>query len=311
MYAQKKDSIFHAKYDVYIFQGDSLKNLGLLDKSVVPYTSAMELYKKTYPKTHFCNEAYKLAQVYGLLNNFDSTDKYLRFSTFYDTSSFKFDTSFYQFSPSQKRKLKDNIVYINKTIKQEWKTEILDFDLPKIANNLTLHLTEQLDSLQQEDQKYRLLYQHMDNKADATFLKKAIETDSSNVRFAKKIISQYGWPSSAMIDVKVKSALFLVFQHASEKTQSEYYSVLKQAYEEGKLAPPDFALFEDRVSTFKNGYQIYGSQIEVDINGKKRIYPIKDEKTVDERRKKMWLPPLEDYAKEMNIEYKKADKLSP
>jgi hypothetical protein len=101
------------------------------------------------------------------------------------------------------------------------------------------------------------------------------------------------------------ATLFLVIQHADQKTQEKYLPIMRVAVKSGKAYGRHLALLEDRVALAQGKKQIYGSQIHRDQQtGKYFVAPIEDEPNVNTRRAAVGLDPLEDYAKNWDIEYK-------
>jgi hypothetical protein len=99
--------------------------------------------------------------------------------------------------------------------------------------------------------------------------------------------------------------VFLVIQHADLATQERYLPIMREAVKNGKALASDLALLEDRVLTRNGKPQIYGSQLQENhTTGKYEFAPIQDAANVNKRRASVGLPPLEDYAKMMGINYK-------
>ena len=65
----------------------------------------------------------------------------------------------------------------------------------------------------------------------------------------------------------------------------------------------DYALLFDRVLVSDGKPQIYGTQAKLE-NNKLTFYPIKDATKADKRRKKIGLPPLAEYLKELEEIYR-------
>lgn len=303
VHSQKvSDSLSKIKYDTFIQTGDSLKELGLNRKAADYYVQGFNLFKDVHPKSNWNQEAYKIAQVFGLLNDFDSVRYYLKYSVFYDSAAFWQDTSFYSFNHSQREILDKMVIASRDELTKILKVDVLNVEIPLIASKNTIIWARQLDSILEEDQKYRKLLER--KELDITLSNYMRITDSSNLKWMMDFIAKNGWPGNAVVGQRRTSTAFLIFQHAPFDIQLKYYALLENAYKTGNLLAPDFALFQDRVSNSKNGYQIYGSQVAVIGNGKYKLYPIIDEKNVNERRKKMRMGPLEEYLKQFGIEYK-------
>jgi len=89
----------------------------------------------------------------------------------------------------------------------------------------------------------------------------------------------------------------------------KYLPTMRAAASKGELAKQSLALVEDRVLTFQDKPQLYGSQYRYnEATGKPEFFPIADEAHVDERRASMGLEPLADYAKGFGLEYKPVSK---
>jgi hypothetical protein len=84
----------------------------------------------------------------------------------------------------------------------------------------------------------------------------------------------------------------------------KYLPLMRQAAAKGELSKSSLALVEDRILTFQNKPQLYGSQLHTNQEtGKMEFFPILDEAHVDERRASMELGPIAEYAKGFGLEY--------
>jgi hypothetical protein len=129
--------------------------------------------------------------------------------------------------------------------------------------------------------------------------------DSLNLLEVENILNQYGWLGRGEIGEKANSTLFLVIQHANQKTQEKYLPMMQQAVAVGKAKKIDVALLEDRVAVGQGKGQIYGSQVVRDnTTGDWVVSKIEDEINVNKRRDAIGLEPLEEYLKYFGISYK-------
>ena len=117
--------------------------------------------------------------------------------------------------------------------------------------------------------------------------------DSINLIKVEKIISKYGYPGKTMVGVPQNTAVFYVIQH-SDKI-AKYYPLIEKAGKSGELDFKYSAMMLDRKLTNEGKEQIYGTQVYMQMitnpkTGKKEpfeyVLPIKEPKTVNERRKK-------------------------
>lgn len=168
----------------------------------------------------------------------------------------------------------------------------------------------ELDSLYQNDQKYRVkLMAAQQETANASgdekkkkqegfiFIAKAMRVqDSTNLSRVQEILDTYGWLSPDDVGFNGSQALFLVIQHADLPTQEKYLPMIRKAAHNGKTQPSNLAILEDRVALRQGKKQIYGSQVWTDPKtGKKYVDLLDDPDGVDKRRAQVGLPLMSEY----------------
>jgi hypothetical protein len=149
---------------------------------------------------------------------------------------------------------------------------------------------EILDSVYQSDQRIR-----MSNVPFEQFAKE----DHRNQELVISIIEKCGMPSLKEVNNKHMDAIWLALQHTDKEYRKKYLPLIEEAVNNGDLSKQKYVLMQDRILMDEGKPQRYGSQIE---NGK--LYELEAPESVNERRKKMELEPLEDYLKNFNIVYK-------
>jgi len=176
-------------------------------------------------------------------------------------------------------------------------------------------LIKQLDSIYNDDQSLRVKAIEIQKKYgnDSKEMKQIWEAislnDSINLIKVKNIIDANGWLGTDVIGEKGNQTLFLVIQHADQKTQEKYLPTMRDAVKKGNARASALALLEDRVALGQGKKQIYGSQILTDYeSGKNKIAPIEDSINVNKRRAQVGLEPLEEYVKQWGIIIKKEEK---
>lgn len=174
---------------------------------------------------------------------------------------------------------------------------------------LNMPLKRELDSMMVLDQKYRMM---MDSVSKAfgweseemkALWAKQNPVDSSNTVRIEEIIQQYGYPGQKLVGRSSAGVAFFVIQHADLEIQEKYLPVLEKAADEGEVRWSLVAMLVDRVRMRQGKEQLYGSQVTRDSTGQSMFHPIEDEAHVNERRAKVGLGPLEDYAKHFGFEY--------
>lgn len=161
----------------------------------------------------------------------------------------------------------------------------------KVSGNDALMLKRKLESIYDDDQKYR----------QSSDWKMMLKMDSINQIAVIGILEEYGWVHQDIVGKKGSGALFLVIQHADLPIQEKYLPVLRDAVKSGAARKDDLALLEDRVLMRQGKKQVYGSQVVKGPNGNWVVHPIEDPEHVDERRLEIGLLPIADYLSRMGV----------
>jgi hypothetical protein len=172
-------------------------------------------------------------------------------------------------------------------------------------SNLNKELIAILDTIHQEDQKYRKESQELgkkygwDSKEMQDVWKIINVKDSINLIKVEKILAEYGWLGADVIGEQGNRTLFLVIQHSPDnKIQQKYLPMMREAVNKGNADAKSLALLEDRVALSEGEKQIYGSQLEMDY--KTNLYvlsPMIDPDNIDKRRAEVGLNPIAEYLK--------------
>jgi len=203
---------------------------------------------------------------------------------------------------------------------KRWKTiiSIVRENKNLLYPQMDLSLSEELDSILVQDQKYRMQLNAVgtqygwDSKQVKGLWLLINRADSTNSLRVSKILDERGWLGPDVIGTNGSSALFLVVQHASLKIQEKYLPLLQDAVKKGIEQPSRLALLTDRIAIRNGKKQIYGTQIvQSPDTFTYSISPLEDPDHVDKRRAQMGLGPLADYVSQWKIkwdvdEYKKS-----
>ncbi|WP_276132566.1 DUF6624 domain-containing protein [Polluticoccus soli] len=183
----------------------------------------------------------------------------------------------------------------------------------KAEANLNKPLVAMLDTIMQDDQKYRMQIDDMEKKygGDSKEMKelwRAIERlDSINLVKVIGILDKYGWVGYDVVGGQGAQALFLVVQHADIATQQKYLPLMREAVKNKKASASALALLEDRVALRTGKKQLYGSQIGRFADGRYYVQPLEDVDNVDKRRAEVGLSPLADYVRNWQMQWSAAD----
>ncbi len=128
-----------------------------------------------------------------------------------------------------------------------------------------------------------------------------------NLKVLDSIVSHRGWPKKSEVGRSASVGAFLVIQHQELPVQKKYFPFIEKAVKQQEADKSDLALLTDRIRIFEGKKQIYGSQVITDAKGEFDYKTLVDPSNVNKRRKKMDLPPIEEYLQMFGLkwEYKK------
>lgn len=122
------------------------------------------------------------------------------------------------------------------------------------------------------------------------------EVHRRNAERLQEIFDQIGWPGVSLVGEEGEKAAWLVLQHAIGEPdfQRRGLELLKEAAGRGEAPLKQVAMLEDRIRSSEGRGQRYGTQFDWDEQGEMSPVPIEDAGGVEERRREVGLPPLED-----------------
>lgn len=121
-------------------------------------------------------------------------------------------------------------------------------------------------------------------------------TDSANSAWLKAYVARWGWPTAAQVGRNNIEAAFLIVQHAVHDTafMRAMLPAIEKAFRRGDLGGSAVAMLTDRLEVKAGRPQVYGTQLSLE-NGRWVLDPIADSPAVDDRRRRLGLPPLAEY----------------
>jgi hypothetical protein len=139
---------------------------------------------------------------------------------------------------------------------------------------------------------------------DTLLLAEMLRGDSARTARLQYIIEEYGWPDSSRVGSDGARAAFVILQHSpNHEFQKKMMPVLERLAERGDVPRDDAAMLIDRVLMHDSLPQRYGTQFQM-VDGRLVLYEVQDEVLLEERRKSMGLPPLEEYMRLMQDLYR-------
>jgi len=289
-----KDSVFFlkpTKADKYLENGE--------------YVLAISEYKKIITKDKTDNHAVlNLAGAYAITNQKDSAFLYLNKAGAADSTGWKFNNpDFYNLLTDKRwKKFAKEVMWRKIESKSHQK-----FQYPDI----TMHFIEMdmkdqayYKQIQVHENKYRNNPTKSDSLKIDSLWKLKNTLNKNNVLELEKIIKKYGWPKKSVFGAIGSGTAFQIIQHSDIKYQKKYLPKIKELCEINEADWQDFALMLDRILVSEKKPQIYGSQVNYNkLTKRYELFPIEDEKNVDERRIKVGLQPLKDYVEQWGIKY--------
>ena len=131
------------------------------------------------------------------------------------------------------------------------------------------------------------------------------QVDGENLKRLEPIIAANGWPGRSLVGRKASGGAWAVIQHADLETQKKYLPLMTKAADAGEVSWGLLATTIDRIQVREGKPQTYGTQFH-QVNGELVPEAIEDEAHVDDRRKKVGLGPLAEYAAQLKQMYQPA-----
>ncbi|MBR9833060.1 hypothetical protein GYB57_13005 [bacterium] len=267
---------------------DLLFKNGKLKEAILLYDSIYKIDSNNRSNT------YNYACAYALMGNKDSAFKYLFIATESD---------------SMVQALNDPDFYFLITDHRwtEFENQMIAKIEAKHQKYVDPKLTMELWRMKIKDQAfyYHLKLADKQNGLDSPIIKALWELkhliNDENLDRLEEIIAENGWPKRSAVGSSAAQTVFLIIQHADLETQKKYLPAMKEAANEKEASWSSLALLIDRIEMREGRPQIYGSQISRDQEGNYKVFEMIEPEYVNQRRKEVGLPPLENYVKNWGI----------
>ena len=252
-----------------IFHADSLYEQKHYDDAIHVYTEAFADDRYIFP-SKLSSVAYKLRMV----------DK--------DEAAYKFDMH-------RIRMEKDYYQMPDSATVPSYEDE---FDKRADIYNYDLSLKNHLEEMLERDQAYRTQWilsrqlHHEETQRDIALRLRADSIDSINQAEIRKILKEHGFPKKTEVGTSACEAAWIIIQHAPLDVQKEYLPMLEKAATEGNIQAALVAALHDRIDVREGRPQKYGTQ-----RNRNGICPLLNKKMVNQWRKEVGLPPLDEYSK--------------
>ena len=164
-------------------------------------------------------------------------------------------------------------------------------------------LRRELLRMQQEDQAVREPLRQGRQLTEAE-VRAMSERDEADTKRLAEILNRYGFPGVKLVGLDATRAFVTMLLHSpSLRLQKRALPHVERAVRRRELPPDDFALLADDVRAGEGKPQLYGTNFKF-VGGKVTLNTTEDVAHLDERRRKLGLAPIAEYAKQLAEFYK-------
>ena len=164
-------------------------------------------------------------------------------------------------------------------------------------------LRRELVHMLEEDQAVRapLLAGRQPTEAEVRAMHERDETDTKRLT---EILNKYGFPGVRLVGIDATRAFITMLLHSpSLELQKRALPHVERAARRREIPPDDFALLTDDVLAGEHKPQLYGTNFKF-VGGKLALDTTRDAAHLDERRRKLGMLPVAEYAKQLAELYK-------
>ena len=166
-------------------------------------------------------------------------------------------------------------------------------------------LRRELPQMYKEDQAVRAPFGEGRQLTDAE-LRAISERDAADTKRLSEILDEYGFPGVKLVGLNATRAFVTMLLHSpSLELQKRALPHVERAVRRKEIPPDDFAMLTDDVLTHEHRPQLYGTNFNF-VGDKVALGDTQDPARLDERRRKIGLPPIRDYARQLADFYRKA-----
>ena len=173
-------------------------------------------------------------------------------------------------------------------------------------------LRDQLLAMADRDQSARgIEHGQPKNKEKLEMATNLVEVDAGLTAELKEIVAKNGWPTIGLVGIEASNGAMLILTHTADHAwQLSLLPQLETLADDGKIDGSRLALVIDKELVSEGKLQRYGSQFRM-MEGAMAMYGVEDPGTLDARRAKVFLPPMDVYKQLLSEMYhvKTTDKI--
>jgi hypothetical protein len=134
------------------------------------------------------------------------------------------------------------------------------------------------------------------------FIDEQNELNDANFARLEDVIATHGWPGHSLVGAEGADAALIVFSHASLDQQKAVLPMLREAVAAGQVSASQLARREDSILVNSGNRQIYGTHFVSDADGHPVLAPVQDPANLEERRRSVGLPSMEEQFRQLEQE---------
>ena len=165
-------------------------------------------------------------------------------------------------------------------------------------------LRDQLLSMADRDQSARgMQHGQPKSKEKLEMATNLAEVDAGLTTELKDIVAKSGWPTIALVGIEASNGAMLILTHTADHVwQLSLLPQLETLADDGKIDGSTLALVIDKELVAEGKLQRYGSQFKM-LDGAMAMFGVEDPGTLDARRAKVFLPPMDAYKQMLSQMY--------
>lgn len=159
-----------------------------------------------------------------------------------------------------------------------------------------------IDSLYQVDQQVQQDFLNAFQRgvsADSIkfYEKREFKTFEGHIPLIRAIVSRYGYPNFEKVGKESSDHYFVMVQHSDYdvRFQKMMLPLIKRQVEKKEVIGSNFAYLYDRIQINSGKPQLYGTQLEYDVQGNALSKNLRDRQNVNKRRAEYGMDTLEAY----------------
>jgi hypothetical protein len=135
------------------------------------------------------------------------------------------------------------------------------------------------------------------------FIEEQNSLNASHFARLEEIVSTRGWPGRSLVGEGGAGAALIILGHSNIDQRKAMLPILREAAGDGRMEASQLAGMEDSILVSEGRNQSYGTFFISDSDGNPELAPVDDPANLDERRKSVGLPSIEEQFKRLEQDF--------